>query len=118
MAGLWTAVLALACALPASAFSLVPHTVGAPVLRRSALATSPRPRLQLRIIQHFVRLNGKERPRQNAQNKDQPLHSAGTPCAFVRRAPAATRYRLSDNDNAPPSAIRMAPPQIQLASGL
>ena len=47
MAGLWTAVLALACALPASAFSLVPHTVGAPVLRRSALATSPRPRLQL-----------------------------------------------------------------------
>ena len=47
MAGLCTAVLALACALPASAFSLVPHTVGAPVLRRSALTTSPRPRLQL-----------------------------------------------------------------------
>ena len=47
MAGLCTAVLALACALPASAFSLVPHTVRAPVLRRSALATSPRPRLQL-----------------------------------------------------------------------
>jgi len=75
-------------------------------------------RLERRVVEHLIGFDRECGRRDQREDEREPFHSAATVATGARRAPAATRIRRSVSETTPPSAIRIAPPQIHAAIGL
>ena len=86
--------------------------------QRSRCDNLPRPRLQRRVGQHLVRLDGQSGAGQQQKRRTSRLIPPATAATGAARPPPRRGSAGPTGSASPPSAIIIAPPQIQLAKGL